>query len=237
MRKTISNSFPSRVLIAVALGVALGACGGPRGDQQRTVHSYEYASCDSIPTTDATERAALDAFKTKIELSNFVRHKDTLTAASHEESLEASGLREYEGPLYFYLHPGKVEPRQASQGVTWIGMAYLHANKVRTRKNGGEWGEWQRVRTRNFGSANRTVDGLGRWKCLVGSEIAWAEVRLQNGEWQVEPQAISVYEGAELARLLSVPTSAQIAGTEAVEPMHIEAKGASSDSGSAFARQ
>ena len=212
----------SRLLIAVALGMALSACSGPKGDQLRTVRSYDFASCDSTPTTDATERAALEAFAANVELTDFVRHKDTLTAASHEESLETSGLRQYEGPFYLYLHPRKVTPREESRGVTWIGMAYLHAKKVRSLKNGGDWSEWQPVRTRNFANAGRTVDGLGRWKCLVGSEIAWAEVSLQNSQWHVEPQAISVYEDPELARLRPVPSAAQTAGKEAVEPMHIE---------------
>ncbi len=214
--------------VAVALVAALTACSGPKGDQLRTVRSYEFATCDSMPTTDPTEQAALQAFRENVELDNFVRKKDVLTAASHEESLQASGLRQYEGPLYFYLHPLKVQPRDASHGVTWIGMTYLHARKVRTRKNGKEWSDWQRVRTRNFASDGRSVDRMGRWKCLLGAEIAWAQVRLQGGEWHVEPQAISVYEGDELARLRPVPTAAQIAGTEAVEPLHIEATARSS---------
>ena len=211
-------------LTITLVAATLGACGGPKGDQLRTVHSYQFATCDSAPTTDPTERAALAAFKDEIETSNFIRAKNTLTVANHEETLEAGGLRQYEGPFYWYLHPGKIDPSDASHAVTWSGIAYLHASKVRFRANGGEWGEWQSVHTRNFGNLNqRSVDGMPRWKCLVGSEIAWAGVKLRNGHWDVEPLAISVYEKPEFARLRPLPTRAQIDAKEAVEPMHLRA--------------
>jgi len=209
-----------------AVAVTFSACGGPKVDQLRTVRSYDFATCDSTPTTDPTERAALDAFKAEIEVSNFLRSRNTLTVANHEETLANSGLRQYSGPFYWYLHPGKVQQMDAARGVTWSGMAYLHADKVHFRANGGDWGEWQRVRTRNFGNTNqRSVDRMPRWKCLVSSEIAWASVMLRNGQWEVEPLAISVYETPELERLRPLPTHAQIDGKEAVEPRHIEAGG------------
>jgi hypothetical protein len=219
------SRIPHRLAVGLVVGLVvtgLSACGGPKEDQLRTVRAYEFATCDSTPTTDATERAALAAFKSEIDTSNFIRSRNTLTVANHEERLEASGLRQYEGPFYWYLHPGKVESRDAAQGVTWSGLAYLHASKVRFRANGGDWDEWQRVRTRNFGDRSRTADGMPRWKCLVGSEIAWASVKLRNGQWEVEPLAISVYEQPELERLHPLPTRAQIEGKEAVEPKHVE---------------
>ena len=215
------SHVPTRLIVAL-FAVAFSACSGPKGDQLRTVHAYDFATCDSVPTSDPAERAALDAFKAEIEISNFLRAKDTLTVANHEETVETSGLRQYSGPFYWYLHPGKIEQADASRGVTWSGMAYLHANKVRFRANGANWGEWQRVRTRNFGENQRSVDGLPRWKCLVGSEMAWAELKHRDGHWEVEPLAISVYEKPELERLLPVPSRAQIDGKEAVEPRHIE---------------
>lgn len=87
---------------------------------------------------------------------------------------------------------------------------------MRTRRNGAGWGEWQRVRTRNFADGTHTVDGLGRWKCLVGSEFAWALVERRAGQWHVQPQSVSVYDEAELPRLLPEPGPAQASGTEAV---------------------
>lgn len=222
MNTNIAFKKATRLTLA-ALAVAMSAGCGPKGDQLRTVHSYEFATCDSKPTTDVTERAALDAFKAQIETSNFLRARNTLTVANHEETLATSSLRQYSGPFYWYLHPGKVQQTDTDRGVTWSGMAYLHADKVRFRANGGDWGEWQRVRTRNFGNLNRSVDGMPRWKCLVSSEIAWANVKLRNGQWEVEPLAISVYElPGELERLRPLPTPAQIDGKEAVESRHID---------------
>jgi len=218
MKSTVS------ILLAIALAASLGAC-GYKEDQLRTVRSYQFATCDSAPTKDPTELAALAAFKDEVEFSNFVRSKNTFTMASHEETLEASGLRQYEGPFYWYLHPGNIAPTDASQGVTWSGVAYLHAKKVRFRANGEAWGEWQPVRTRNFGGdlMRRSVDPLPRWACLVGSEVAWARLKLRDGQWEVQPLVISVYERPELSRLRPVPTRAQIDAKEAVEPMHLEA--------------
>jgi hypothetical protein len=229
---TQTSTWQKSARIALtALAVAISAGCGPKADQLRTVHSYEFATCDSKPTTDATELAALDAFKARIEPDNFLRAKNTLTVANHEETLATSGLRQYSGPFYWYLHPGKVQPLDAEHGVTWSGMAYLHADKVRFRANGAEWGEWQRVRTRNFGNLNRSVDGMPRWKCLVSSEIAWANVKLRNGQWEVEPVAISVYElPGEFERLQPLPTPAQIDGKEAVESRHLDSKDAMSGS-------
>lgn len=204
--------------LAIA-GLCLAACSGPHEDQLRTVKSYEFASCDSTPTSDATELAALQAFRSEVVLPNFSRERDSLIAAAHEPTLEESGLRQYEGPVYLYLHPRKVEPQERAAGVDWAGMAYLHASKVRTRANGGEWQEWERVRTRNFAETAPSAGGLGRWKCLVGSEIAWAEVMHRNGEWIVAPAAISVYEADELQRLQPTPDRAQIDGTHAVAPL------------------
>jgi hypothetical protein len=222
MRLPVS-SRPTLALMAALATMALAGC-APKGDQVRTVHSYQFATCDSAPTTASTERDALAAFKDAIEIGNFIRNKNTLTVANHEETLDASGLRQYQGPFYWYLHPGGIEPRDASNGVTYSGVAYLHASKVRFRPNGGEWGEWQYVRTRNFGNLNqRSVDRMPRWKCLVGSEIAWASVKLRDGHWDVEPLAISVYEKPELDRLLPVPTTAQIEAKEAIEPLHLNA--------------
>jgi hypothetical protein len=112
----------------------------------------------------------------------------------------------------------------ATCAVTWSGIAYLHASEVRFRANGGEWGDWQSVHTRNFSNLNqRSVDHMPRWKCLVGSEIAWASVKLRDGHWDVEPLAISVYEKPELERLRPLPTRAQIDAKEAIEPMHLQA--------------
>jgi len=227
-----TRQTPMRLALA-ALAVTLSACGGPKGDQLRTVHSYDFASCDSKPTTDANERAALDAFKAEIEPSHFLRDRNTLTVANHEESLATSGLRQYSGPFYWYLHPGQVQKRDAERGVTWSGMAYLHADKVRFRANGGDWGEWQRVRTRNFGNTNlRSADRMPRWKCLMNAEIAWASVKLRNGQWEVEPEAVSVYETSELERLRPLATRAQIDGKEAVESRHLDTSDATSGSAS-----
>ena len=191
-------------LTITLVAATLGAC-GPKGDQLRTVHSYQFATCDSAPTTDPTERAALAAFKDEIETSNFIRAKNTLTVANHEETLEAGGLRQYEGPFYWYLHPGKIDPSDASHAVNWSGIAYLHASKVRFRANGGEWGEWQSVHTRNFGNLNqRSVDGMPRWKCLVGvRNRVGRRGASRNGRWDVEPLAISVLRKTEVRALAS----------------------------------
>src|SRR5262249_31991840 len=151
--EVMKNNMPiqtSTRLALVALAATLSACSGPKDDQLRTVKSFDFATCNSTPTTDATERAALDAFKAEIEVSNFLRAPNTLTVAKHEDTLEMSGLRQYSGPFCWCLHPGQVQQKDAERGVTWSGMAYLHADKVPFRANGGDWGKWERVRTRNF---------------------------------------------------------------------------------------
>jgi len=208
-----------RIVPMLVVTLFAAACGGPKTDQLRTVKSWEFSSCESAPTTDATELAALDAFKVDVQLLHFVRDRDTLIAANHEATPEASGLRQYEGPFYLYLHPRRLEPEETNQGIEWIATAYLHAANVRTRRNGGEWSAYQRVRTRNFAVNTQTVGGLGRWQCLLNSEIAWATLSLRHGKWRVEPLAIGVYEGVELQRLRPLPTRAQIEGTETVQAM------------------
>jgi hypothetical protein len=66
---------------------------------------------------------------------------------------------------------------------------------------------------------SRTVDRLGRWKCLVGAEIAWADVTRVAGQWTVRPAAASVYESDEIRRALFTPSRAQIEGKEPVEAL------------------
>lgn len=207
-------------LLAICAAAVVASCGGTKGDQYRTVKSYTISTCESRATTDANEMTALNVFKTEM-LSNFVRDGDTLIAANHEETAGASGLRQYEGPIYFYLHPRAPEANEAAQGVEYVATAYLHVAKVRNRKNGGEWSPYQRVRTRNFTDNAPTPSGLTRWKCLMNAEIAWATVSLRKGLWRVEPLAISVYEGAELQRLHPAPTRAQIDGVESVQALHL----------------
>jgi hypothetical protein len=75
------------------------------------------------------------------------------------------------------------------------------------------------VRTRNFGAPGRSVEGLGRWKCLLGAEIAWASVARSNGQWTVTPLAVSVYETDEIRRALPTPAQKQIEGQDAVETL------------------
>jgi hypothetical protein len=158
-------------------------------------------------------------FKERVAQRHFVRHKGNLIAANHEQTSAASGLREYSGPFYFYLHPRTLEPFEAKRGVTWIATAYLHADQVRSRANGADWSDWQRVRTRNFVATTPTIDGLGRWKCLIGAEIAWAEVSRIDNQWQVQPVVVGVYGGDELQRAIPVATAAQIDGTESVQAL------------------
>lgn len=208
-------------LIWVPFALLLAACSGPEENQLRTVKSYEFASCDSTPTTDATELAALKAFSDEVEARYFLRHDGSLFVVNREESTAASGLREYEGPFHLYLHPRKSVPGEEEQGTEWVGTAYLHAARVRTRANGGDWSQWERVRTRNFGEGGVTAENLGRWKCLMNAEIAWADVRLRNGAWEVTPTGVSVYEADELERLLPTPSEAQIEGTATVPPLSL----------------
>jgi hypothetical protein len=210
-------------LLGAALMVSVAGCGTPKTDQLRTVRTYEVGVCNSAPTTDPQELAALNAFKDKVVTRYFAREGALLTAANHEQTLQDSVLRQYRGPIYYYAHPRRVTEREAQQGITWIAMVFLHTDSVRTHSNSGQWSEWHRVRTRNFTDNFRTSDGLRRWQCLVGSEIAWAEVSKQGNEWVVAPQAISVYEENEFARLLPMPTPTQLAGRDAVEPLALPA--------------
>jgi hypothetical protein len=145
-----------------------------------------------------------------------VRQKTTLTAAMHEDDAGSSGLREYRGPFYTYVHSAPLQKQDAKNHVTWRGYVYLHAKETRNRSNGSAWSDWQPVRTRVFISTTRTADGLGRWKCLIGAEIAWAEVTRQNDLWVTTPEVVTTYDHSELKRLLPVATSAQIDGTSPV---------------------
>jgi hypothetical protein len=212
----------TRILAWIPVALALAACGSADEDQLRTVKSYEFSSCDSTPTTDAKELAALKAFSAEVRTRYFTRQDSSLFVSNREESPAASGVREYEGPFHLYLHPRKLERRDQEQGVEWAAVAYLHAAKVRTRTNGGDWSEWERVRTRNFfEDGGRTTEGMGRWKCLVNAEIAWADVLYKNGSWEVTPRAISVYNRDELERLLPTPSPAQIEGDATVPPLSL----------------
>lgn len=116
-----------------------------------------------------------------------------------------------------YIAGSAVFPTSGIANPTLTLLALAH--RLGDRANGGEWSDWERVRTRNFGASGRTADGLGRWKCLLNAEIAWAEVSMQAGEWRVTPAAVSVYDTSELERLEPPPTSAQTEGVEAVAPL------------------
>ena len=202
----------------LGLTAILAACGGSKEDALRTVKSYDFASCDSTPTTDPVQLDAIREFKRSVEDEYFVRQGGSLFAANHESGSDASGLREYEGPFYIYVHPRALTRQQTAKGIDWSAMIYLHAHNVRTRPNLGKWGDWQAVRTRNFTQSGRTVDRLGRWKCLVGSEIAWAAVERHGSEWTVVPLAVGVYETEELSRALPAPSQAEIRGSNPVAP-------------------
>jgi hypothetical protein len=208
------------VRIAIVAGAALlVACGGPKEDQLRTVKSYEFAVCDSTPTTDATQLEAIRAFKSDVQDRYFIRRRDSAFAANHESTADASGVREYEGPFYIYVHPRNPEKQEVARGVEWASTVFLHADKVRSRVNGQQWGEWNAVRTRNFSQSGRTVEGLGRWKCLLGAEIAWAHVTRANGTWTVTPAGVSVYDVEEIRRALPLPAKTQIEGEQPVEAL------------------
>jgi hypothetical protein len=214
-----------RILIGVTLncavlGLTMSVAGcGAKEDALRTVKSYEFASCDSTPTTDAIQLEAIGEFKRGVQSEYFVRHDGRLFAANHESAAEDSGLREYEGPFYIYVHPHSPTEQETAKGIDWSAMIYLHAKQVRTLRNGGTWSEWERVRTRNFAQAGRTVDGLGRWKCLMGSEIAWARVSRSGSQWTVVPQAVGVYEEDELSQALPVPSKSEVEGASPVAPL------------------
>jgi hypothetical protein len=213
---------PARSLAIAAVALICAACSGPKPDQYRTVTSYEFASCDSRPTTDAVEMEALRRFRDHAGSHWFRSDGESLYAAMHERTAKESGVREYRGEPYWYLHPLKLEREDTAAGIDWKAVAYLHAREVRSRRNGDDWTGWQRVRTRNFGSQNgeqnagRTADGLGRWACLVGAEVAWAEITRRGSEWTVTPLAAGPYGEDEIARMEPRPTEAQVAGDEAV---------------------
>ncbi len=182
----------------------------------RTVKSYTYASCDSAETTDKTELDAIRTFTEGVEKTYFVRDDDSLFTAHREDSRDASMVREFRGPFFVYVHQTEIAPKQAQAGVQWAGMLYLHASEVRTLQNGKDWTDWERVRTRNFVDPGRTVDSLGRWKCLLGGEVAWAQVKRVNDIWKTEPVVVDVYEPADFGRLLPVPSEAERKGSATV---------------------
>jgi hypothetical protein len=209
------------IAAAFALLVVAG-CANREQDQYRTVTSYEFAGCDSTPTTDAVELEALHQFRTLADQRWFRADGDSRYAAMHERTGTDSGLREYRGDRYWYVHVLKPEGSDRRNNVDWKAMVYLHAREVRVRVNGGDWGEWQPVRTRNFGAsrAGPTAEGMGRWACLMGAEIAWAEVRrlrTDDGiEWEVKPLGAGPYSEEELHRIEPRPTAAQIANEASV---------------------
>jgi hypothetical protein len=208
----------ARISTAIAMA-GLSACGAPQEDNLRTVKSYDYAMCDSAPTTDATQLAALEAFRSEVQNRYFVRRQDSHFAANHEADASSSGLREYQGPFYVYFHSRPLERNEQGRGIDAAAMVFLHAAKVRSRTNGQEWGEWNSVRTRNFAQEGRAVEGLSRWKCLLGAEIAWADLIYSNGKWTVTPLAVGVYEKDEVRRSLPTPSQSQIDGKEAIETL------------------
>lgn len=209
----------SRFSVLVVSAATLCACGAPEEDKLRSVTSYEFATCDSAPTTDPVHLEAIKAFDTEVRKRYFVRKRDSEYIASHESGADASGVREYEGPFYIYVHPRKLERADQRAGVDWAAQVFLHAIKVRSRSNGQDWGDWNSVRTRNFAVAGRSVDGMPRWKCLMGAEIAWADVTRKGGQWTVTPIGVSVYESDEIRRALPQPTTAQIEGEKPVETL------------------
>jgi len=201
----------------VASVAVLCACGSHEEYKLRSVTSYQLESCDSVPTTDATHLEAIKAFNSELRQKYFVRQRDFEYVANHESGSDSSGVRQYKGPFYIYVHARKPEKAEERDGVDWAATIFMHAMQVRSRSNGQDWGGWNSVRTRNFAVAGRTVDGLGRWKCLMGSEIAWANVTRKGGQWTVTPLAVSVYENDEVRHALPTPSGAQIEGKEAVE--------------------
>lgn len=206
-------------IVALIGAALLTACGAPEADKLRTVTSYDFSTCDSVPTTDTTQLEAIHAFQSEVQRKYFVRRRDSELIANHESDAAASGVREYEGPFYVYVHPRKLEKNDTEQGVDWAAWVFLHAKKVRSRSNGRDWSDWSSVRTRNFGSPGRTVEGMGRWKCLLGAEIAWADITRSGGVWTVTPLAVSVFEQDEVRRALPVPSESQITGKQAVETL------------------
>lgn len=57
--------YRSLVFMLVA---ALSACGAPEEDKLRSVTSYEFASCDSVPAADATQLEAIKAQAAALDL-------------------------------------------------------------------------------------------------------------------------------------------------------------------------
>ncbi len=206
-----------RMALACMAAALLAACGGYEPDQLRTVKSYSIGSCESAVLTDAMEREAVERFTSAVRDEYFVATPGLLTAASHESSAAASGVRQYSAPFYYYVHPRRLRDADRERGVDWAGVVFLHADRVRTRLNGGDWGGWQRVRTRNFTDQTRGADGLKRWQCLKYAEIAWADVVHDRDGWTVHPLAATVYEQPELHRLRPLASQAQAAGSEPVE--------------------
>ncbi len=213
--KHLSPRFPLAAAL-IACTLLLAGCGA-KPDQIRTVRSFEVSACNADPTTDVTQLAAVDKFKDKVTEGYFARTKDGLYAASHEATDANSGLRQYRGPFYYYVHPLKVEDDERARGVEWQAMVYLHAESVRVRPNGRDWGDWERVRMRNFTDRTRASDGMTRWSCLVNAEIAWARITQRSGVLMPEVEAVGAYEKDELERLQPVPTAEQIKGS-AVPP-------------------
>ncbi len=208
------------IIAALLSGAAtLAGCGGGVEEKLRTVKSFDFASCVSEPTTDPTEIEAIDKFRARVRDKYFTADGAALFAANHESTLEASGLRQYEGPFYIYVHTRPLEREETEAGVDWAATLFLHAKNVRARRNEKDWNDWQSVRTRNFTVQGRTVEGIGRWKCLLGAEIAWADVRREKALWVVTPSAIGAYEGDEIERALPTPKPDQIKGTETVAPL------------------
>jgi hypothetical protein len=201
---------------ALSTALLLQACSGGSEDRIRTVTSYAFASCDSVPTSEKAEMDAMRAFKGDVQEKYFSRDDDRIFTVHREDSSDASMLREFRGPFYTYIHPMKVNEEEAKQGVQWLGAVYLHASEMRTRQNGKDWTDWEPVRSRNFVDPGRTVDGLGRWKCLLGAEVAWAEVQRVNDIWKALPVVVDIYEQNDLMRLLPVPSEAEREGSAPV---------------------
>lgn len=218
VRATLAAARGTGLAIAVSLATAVAGCSGPKQDQYRTVTSYEFATCDSRPTTDPVELEALRRFRDHAGSHWFRDGRDSMFAAMHERTGKESGLREYRGEPYWYVHPLRLEPEDAEAHVDWKAMVYLHAREVRTHPNGGDWTDWQRVRTRNFGAGGNgpTAEGMGRWACLVGAEIAWAEVTRSGTEWDVRPLGAGPYGEDELHRMEPRPSAEQIADDASV---------------------
>lgn len=200
----------------ICLSLLLQACSREPEERLRTVKSYPYASCDSNETTERMELDAIRTFKEDVEKTYFVRDDDSLFTAHHEDSHDASMLREFRGPFYIYVHPDELGERDKREGVQWSATLYLHASEVRTRQNGKSWTQWEPVRTRNFTNPGRTVEGMGRWKCLLGGEVAWAQVRRVDDIWKAEPVVVDIYEPSDFGRLLPVPSESERSGAASV---------------------